>query len=82
MDLTPPQPRVGRVFRTVIRSCDYGHRTEKAYWYWIGYFIRFHGMRQAEAMRATELRRFLRWLTMERDVATSTQKICGQISGC
>jgi hypothetical protein len=31
--------------REEIRARHYSRRTEDAYWYWIRYFIRFHGKR-------------------------------------
>jgi hypothetical protein len=47
--------------REAIRSRHYSRRTEKAYWYWIRYFIFFHGKRHpaefgAPASSDTEFR--------------------------
>src|SRR5918999_111022 len=56
-----------------IRSRHYSRRTEKAYWYWIRYFIRFHGRRHPAQMGAAEVTAFLSWLATERNVAAATQ---------
>ena len=59
--------------REAIRSRHYSRRTEKAYWYWIRYFIHFHGKRHPADMGETEVTGFLSWLATERDVAAATQ---------
>jgi hypothetical protein len=42
------KPRLIELFRGAIRSRHYSRRTEKSYWYWIRWFIRFHGMQHPE----------------------------------
>jgi integron integrase len=59
--------------REAIRSRHYSRRTEKTYWYWIRFFIRFHGMRHPSEMGGAEVQAFLSWLATERDVAAATQ---------
>jgi integron integrase len=59
--------------REAIRSRHYSRRTEAAYWYWIRYFIFFHGKRHPAEMGAAEVSAFLSWLATERDVAAATQ---------
>ena len=59
--------------RQVIRTRRYSRRTEKSYWYWIRSFIRFHGMRHPSELGAEDVRTFLTWLAVRRDVAASTQ---------
>ena len=59
--------------RNVIRFNRYSIRTEKSYWYWIRYYIRFHGIRHPQHMGASEIREFLTWLAVERNVAAATQ---------
>jgi integron integrase len=59
--------------REAIRSRHYSRRTEKAYWYWIRYFVRFHGTRHPAGMGAAEVSAFLSWLATERNVAAATQ---------
>ena len=59
--------------REAIRSRHYSRRTEKAYWYWIRYFVFFHGKRHPAEMGAAEVSAFLNWLATERDVAAATQ---------
>jgi integron integrase len=60
-------------FREAIRSRHYSLRTEQAYWYWIRYFIHFHGKRNPAEMGAAEVTAFLNWLATERNVAAATQ---------
>jgi integrase len=59
--------------RQEIRSRHYSRRTEKAYWYWIRYFILFHDKRHPAQMGPGEVTAFLNWLATERDVAAATQ---------
>lgn len=66
-------PRLQEQFRAVIRLHHYSIRTEKSYWYWIRYFIRFHKMRHPLEMGPSEVNAFLTWLTVERHVAAATQ---------
>jgi integron integrase len=74
--LSPDSGRNRRLierFRDAVRSRHYSRRTEKAYWYWIRWFIRFHGMRHPAELGAPEVTAFLSWLATERDVAAATQ---------
>ena len=59
--------------REAMRSRHYSQRTEKAYWYWMRWFIRFHGKRHPAQMGAAEVGAFLSWLATERNVAAATQ---------
>src|SRR3977135_2420904 len=59
--------------REEVRSRHYSRRTEKAYWYWIRYFILFHEKRHPAHMGAAEVTAFLTWLATERNVAAATQ---------
>ena len=47
--------------RRVIRLNRYSVRTEKSYWYWTRYYIRFHGVRHPQEMGAKDIREFLTW---------------------
>jgi len=67
------EKRLVERLREAIRSRHYSRRTEKAYWYWIRYFVHFHGKRHPAAMGATEVSAFLSWLATERNVAAATQ---------
>jgi integron integrase len=60
-------------FRDEIRSRHYSLQTEKAYWYWIRYYIVFHRKRHPADMGAAEVKAFLNWLATERNVAAATQ---------
>jgi len=67
------EKRLVERLQEAIRSRHYSRRTEKAYWYWIRYFIFFHGKRHPAEMGAVEVTAFLNWLATERDVAAATQ---------
>lgn len=73
MDGTQRQPRLRDQFRAVIRVNRYSIRTEKSYWYWVRYFIRFHGMKHPRNLGPDEVNAFLTWLAVDRNVAAATQ---------
>ena len=73
MDGHTRPPRLREQLRGVMRTQRYSLRTEKTYWYWIRYFIRFHGMRHPSEMGEEEVRAFLTWLATKRNVAAATQ---------
>ncbi|MDO6441711.1 phage integrase N-terminal SAM-like domain-containing protein [Marinobacter sp. 2_MG-2023] len=50
MDGIQPQPRLRDQVRAVIRVNRYSIRTEKSYWYWICFYIRFHQMKHPKDM--------------------------------
>lgn len=56
-----------------MRVGRYSIRTEKSYWYWIRYYIRFHNLTHPRQMGPGEVREFLTWLAVERHVAAATQ---------
>jgi len=66
-------PRLVDRVREAIRSRHYSRRTEKTYWFWIRFFIRYHGMRHPSEMGGSEVQAFLSWLATERNVAAATQ---------
>jgi site-specific recombinase XerD len=68
-----PAKRLLERLREEIRSRHYSRRTEKAYWYWIRYFILFHDKRHPAEMGAAQVTAFLTWLATERNVAAATQ---------
>lgn len=72
----PPDAREKRLverFREAIRSGHYSRRTEQTYWYWVRYFVFFHGRRHPRELGAAEVTAFLSWLATERNVAAATQ---------
>ncbi|MEQ9547258.1 MAG: integron integrase [Marinobacter sp.] len=73
MDGKQPQPRLRDQVRAVIRVNRYSVRTEKSYWYWIRFFIRFHRMKHPKEMGPVEVNEFLTWLAVHRNVAAATQ---------
>jgi integron integrase len=66
-------PRLIERLREAIRSRHYSRRTEKSYWYWIRWYVRFHGMRHPADMGGREVSKFLSFLATQRGVAASTQ---------
>ncbi len=56
-----------------MRMNHYSLRTEKAYVYWIRYFIVRNDKRHPADMGAPEVAEFLSWLATDRNVAASTQ---------
>ncbi|WP_193075670.1 integron integrase [Pseudomonas sp. FME51] len=75
MDSLAPKPRLREQFRSVMRLNHYSIRTEKSYWYWIRYFIRFHGMRHPLELGTSDVNAFLSWLATDRQVAAATQNL-------
>src|SRR5690554_3263135 len=61
MDSLAPKLRLREQFRSVMRLNHYSIRTEKSYWYWIRYFIRFHGMRHPLELGTSDVNAFLSW---------------------
>jgi integron integrase len=61
--------------RDTIRAKHYSIRTEQTYLYWTNYFIRFHNMRHPKDMADNEIREFLNFLALERNVTANTQKV-------
>jgi integron integrase len=60
-------------FRDELRARHYSLRTERTYWYWIRWFIRFHGRRHPAEMGGAEVTAFLSMLATQRNVAAATQ---------
>ncbi|MFN9525349.1 MAG: phage integrase N-terminal SAM-like domain-containing protein [Pseudomonadaceae bacterium] len=54
-------------------SHHYSIRTEKSYWCWIRYFIRFHQLHHPSELGAAEVNAFLRWLAVGLQVVISAQ---------
>lgn len=67
------KPRLMDRVRRTLRLGHYSLRTEKAYCYWIRYYIRYHGLRHPADMGPVEVRAFLEYLAVERGVAAATQ---------
>ncbi len=60
-------------FTKMIRMRHYSIRTEQAYRDWIVRFVRFHGEAPPESMGEPEVREFLEYLVVARNVSASTQ---------
>ena len=61
--------------RERVRYLHYSIRTEEAYLYWIRFFIRWSGMRHPREMGADEVRQFLTFLAVKRNVSASTHRV-------
>ena len=70
---SPPQgSRLLSQVRERARYLHYSLRTEKAYVYWVRFFVRWHGLRHPRDMGAAEVQAFLTMLASERHVSSST----------
>lgn len=72
---TYPAPQSTRLLdqlRERARYLHYSLRTEKAYLYWVRFFIRWHGVKHPRDMGAAEVRAFLTMLASDRHVSSST----------
>ncbi|HYF19116.1 MAG TPA: integron integrase [Ramlibacter sp.] len=67
-----PAPRLLAQVRERARYLHYSLRTEKAYVYWVRFFVRWHGMRHPRDMGAGKVESFLTMLATQRHVSTST----------
>lgn len=75
---TTPQPagtapRLLAQVREQARYLHYSLRTEKAYVYWVRFFVRWSGLRHPRDMGAAEVQAFLAMLATQRRVSASTQ---------
>ena len=61
--------------RNDIRLRGYSIRTEKTYLFWIKQFILYNNKKHPSEMGAEEIKAFLTWLAVKRDVAVNTQKV-------
>jgi site-specific recombinase XerD len=72
---TPPSLQSTRLLDQVRERARYLHyslATEKAYLYWVRFFIRWHGLRHPRDMGAPEVESFLTMLATQRRVSSST----------
>ena len=60
--------------RAVMRTKHYSLRTEESYSQWVRRFSEFHNSRPLSELGAPEVREFLEYLAMKRNVGASTQK--------
>lgn len=75
-DVHPPRPapRLLDQVRQVLRYRHFSLKTEKAYVYWIRFFVRWSGLRHPRDLGAAEVEGFLTMLAAERQVSPSTHK--------
>lgn len=65
-------PRLLGQVREQARYRHYSFRTEKAYVYWIRFFVRWHGLKHPRDMGAAEVQSFLTMLATQRQVSPAT----------
>lgn len=73
----PPPLRATRLLDQVRERLRYGHyslSTERAYVYWVRWFVRFHRLRHPRDMGAAEVESFLSWLANRHGASVSTHK--------
>jgi site-specific recombinase XerD len=66
-------PRLLDQVRAALRRKHYAIRTEEAYVSWITRYIRFHQLRHPQDLGIAEIEAFLTYLTVDDQVAASTQ---------
>lgn len=71
---TQNSPRLLDKLRTAIRYKHYSYATEKAYVYWVRFYIRFHNLQHPAEMSAAQVEAFLQYLSVKRKVSASTHK--------
>jgi integron integrase len=69
---TPPGRRLLQQVSERARYLHYSLSTEKAYLYWIRFFVRWHGMRHPRDMGPQEVEAFLSMLASQRRVSSAT----------
>ena len=67
-----PSPRLREQLHAVMRTKYYSLRTEKTYWYWIRYFIRFHRLRPMPHRNQDQHHKFC-------DLADAKHKMKGKV---
>lgn len=65
-------PRLLDQLRTAIRYKHYSYATEKAYVYWVRFYIRFHNLQHPAKLGAAHVETFLKFLSTQRNVSSST----------
>ncbi len=84
IDNRQPDSRRKRLAERVweaIRTRNYSRRTGKTYWYWIRYFIFFHGKRHPAEMGAAEVSAFLSWLATQNQALHALLFLYKQVLG-
>ena len=59
--------------RNVLRVKRYSYKTEQSYCYWIKYFIRYHNLKHPQQLGPDDVKTFLTYLAVQRNVAAATQ---------
>ncbi|MCK4704721.1 MAG: integron integrase, partial [Gammaproteobacteria bacterium] len=57
----------------VIRQMGYSIRTERSYWQWVQRFLAYQGHETLDELSASDVKDFLDYLVVQRNVAASTQ---------
>lgn len=70
----PESPRLLDMVRREVRYRHYALSTEKAYVYWVRFFVKFHGLTHPREMGAREVEAFLSYLANERNISPATHR--------
>src|SRR5690554_3210181 len=73
-----PALKLREQLHAIIRTKHYRLHTEKTYWYWIRYFIRFHRLCHLRDMAEAEVAQFLAWLATHKNIARLIHETCPQ----
>jgi len=74
LKVSTKSPRFLDLVRIHMRDRNLAYATEKTYFYWILFFIRFHQKRHPKDMGKIEVEQFLSFLVNERYASKSTQR--------
>jgi integron integrase len=69
------KPKLLDELRTALRVHHYSKRTEEAYVNWIKRFIIFHGKKHPAELEAGQIRSFINYLAVNKNVSSSTQNL-------
>ncbi len=72
-DIMEQEPKLLEKMQNRLRVLHYSIHTEKSYLDWVKRFILFHDKRHPESMGTQDIERFLEYLAVELNVASSTQ---------
>lgn len=75
MTMIIEKPKLLDQVRNLMRLRHLSHKTERAYISYIKEFILFHNKRHPKEMGVDEIRQFLTYLAVKKNVAASTQNV-------
>lgn len=70
-----PKPKILEQVRHLMRMRHMSHKTERSYVAYMRDYILFHNKRHPKEMGVEEIRDYLSYLAVEKNVAASTQNV-------